>query len=84
MVQRWLAALRQRLGRGSGAGGTDQDRAAMSTPRDYQAERETARHAGMSAEDQAWEAASRQREAASHAGDASSPDAASSRERQDQ
>ena len=83
MVQRWLAALRQRFGRGSSAGGTDQDHAARSTPRDYQAERETARNADMSTEDRAWEAASRQREAASHAGDASSSDAASPRERQD-
>jgi len=80
MVQRWLAALRQRFGRGTNSGSTDQDQAEMSTPRDYQGERETARHAGMSAEDRAWETASRQREAASHPGGDNSPDSAPSRE----
>lgn len=62
MLQRWWGALQRRLGRGSGARSGDGNHAGASAPRDFIGEREDARHAHMSDEDQAWEAASRQRD----------------------
>ena len=59
MLQRWWDGLRQRL---LGHGSRDGRDSAVSAPRDYRTEREDARHAHMSEEDRAWEAASRQRD----------------------
>ena len=53
-LRRWWAGVRGRRGGARPAG----DR----PPRDYPREREDARVAGMSEDDRAWEAASRQRD----------------------
>ena len=55
-LRRWWAGVRGRGRRG------DARPADGRPPRDYPREREDARTAGMSEEDRAWEAASRQRD----------------------
>ncbi len=55
-LRRWWAGVRGRARRDHPRPAGDQP------PRDYPREREDARTAGMSGEDRAWEAASRQRE----------------------
>ena len=58
-LRRWWAGVR---GRGRRGGGDEPQPAGDRPPRDYPREREDARAAGMSEDDRAWEAASRQRE----------------------
>ena len=58
-LRRWWAGVR---GRGRRGGRDDARPAGDQPPRDYVGERQDARAAGMSEEDRAWEAASRQRE----------------------
>ena len=54
-LRRWWAGVRGRGGGGARPAGAR-------PPRDYPREREDARAAGMSEDDRAWEAASRQRD----------------------
>ena len=82
MLQRLRSALLQRTRRAPRAGSNDAAQAGTSAPRDYEAERDEARHAHMSTEDQAWETASRQREQDGPAPGKSPADAAQSAERQ--
>jgi len=76
MLQRLRSALLQRTRRAPRAGSNDAAQAGTSAPRDYEAERDEARHAHMSTEDQAWETASRQREQDTHAPGAAPDDLA--------
>ena len=58
-LRRWWAGMR---GRGRRGCGDDARSGGDRPPRDFPREREDARAAGMSEDDRAWEAASRQRE----------------------
>jgi hypothetical protein len=84
MLQRWWDTLRQRIRREPSAERNDVAQAGMSAPHDYEAERDASRHAHMSAEDQAWEAATQQRDQASQTSGERPADAAPPPTRHDQ
>jgi hypothetical protein len=56
-----IGRLMSKMRSGSARTGTQETTAAGSPPRDFTLERETGRVGNLSAEDQAWEAASRKR-----------------------
>jgi hypothetical protein len=83
MLQRLWDGLLQRVRGGAASGSRDTGDEGASPPRDFGAEREDARQTHMSAEDRAWEAASRQRDQDTPAPGATPADPAPSSERQD-